>query len=191
MKALLLATLSFLAISCSTTPDTSGGNSNGGGGEEAVVTGTDGVYDGGDGYNPGKADGYNSATNGNFYDDPNYGKNPVGGPNGPAKDRVIYFGTDSVSIDSRSQKILEAHAKYLKKHSKTKVLFEGHTDSTGSRGYNVALGERRAISVIRLVNRMGVQAKQMRIISYGEENPAVTGFSENSYKRNRRVIIQY
>ncbi len=190
MKTIILTALSLLAISCTTTPNGSGTLSENTG-DAAVITGTDGVYDGGGGYNPGNADGYNAATNGDFYDDPSYGINPTGGPNSPAKDRVIYFAIDSTSIDDRSRKILEAHANYLKKNPNVSVLFEGHTDSTGSRGYNIALGERRAVSVIKLVNNLKVNPKQMKIISYGEENPAVTGFSESAYKRNRRVVIQY
>ncbi|MPV86139.1 OmpA family protein [Ostreibacterium oceani] len=161
-----------------------------GAGEGAISSGTDGVYSGG-GYNPGDASGFNEATGGDFYDNPNYGQNVVGGPNAPAKDRVIYFGFDSASIDSRADAIVNAHAQYLVNNPSASILLEGHTDSRGSRGYNIALGESRAISVLRRLTDMGVSPNQVRIISYGEEKPAVNGFDEEAYKRNRRAVIQY
>lgn len=160
-------------------------------GESATNSGINGVYSGGDGYQPGAASGYNAATNGDYYDNTAYGKNVIGGPTAPAKDRVIYFNFDSSNIDSRAESIVKAHAAYLKSHSKRRILLEGHTDSRGSREYNIALGERRAISVLKRFQALGVPASQIRVISYGEENPAVRGYTESAYKRNRRAVIQY
>lgn len=160
-------------------------------GEAATSSGIDGVYYGGDGYQPGAASGYNPATNGDFYSNANYGKNVVGGPTAPAKDRVIYFSYDSSSIDDRAETIVKAHAEYLRNHPNKRILLEGHTDSRGSREYNIALGERRAISVLKRFQALGVPIAQIRIISYGEENPAVSGYDEAAYQRNRRAVIQY
>lgn len=160
-------------------------------GETATSSGIDGVYYGGDGYQPGAAGGYNSATNGDFYNNAQYGQNVIGGPTAPAKDRVIYFSYDSANIDSRAESIVKAHAEYLRNHPKKRILLEGHTDSRGSREYNIALGERRAVSVLKRFQALGVPVGQIRIISYGEENPAVSGYHEDAYKRNRRAVIQY
>ncbi|PID66929.1 MAG: peptidoglycan-associated lipoprotein [Gammaproteobacteria bacterium] len=191
MKYILMIGLTVALIGCQSSKTKTTPESTLGGSEVATSNGIDGVYYGGDGYNPGATSGYNAATNGDFYDNSSYGKNVVGGPRAPAKDRVIYFSFDSSSIDNRARAIVNTHAAYLKQHPKTKILLEGHTDSRGSRGYNVALGERRAIAVLKLLNRLGVPATQIRVISYGEENPAVAGYNENAYKRNRRVVIQY
>lgn len=160
-------------------------------GEAATSSGIDGTYYGGDGYRPGAASGYNPATNGDFYNNTDYGQNVVGGPTAPAKDRVIYFSYDSANIDSRAENIVKAHAQYLRNHPKQRILLEGHTDSRGSREYNISLGERRAISVLKRFQALGVPVAQIRIISYGEENPAVSGYNEEAYKRNRRAVIQY
>lgn len=214
MKYLLMVGLTVALIGCQNGVNSGvgvvgetqvGGNTIGS--EEVTSSGIDGVYYGGDSYNPtatmsggdyvysttggNGTGGYNQASNGDFYDNASYGKNVVGGSQAPAKDRVIYFSYDSSRIDERSKALIMAHSKYLKSHPNVKVLLEGHTDSRGSRGYNVALGERRAISVLRLFTQLNVPAKQIRVISYGEENPAVAGNNENAYKRNRRVVIQY
>ncbi len=205
MKYLLMVGLTVALIGCQNgvkngTGTVGGAETSGAysGGEEVVTSsGIDGVYYGGDSYNPAadnvysSTGGYNQASNGDFYDNAAYGKNVVGGSKAPAKDRVIYFSFDSSRIDERSKALITAHGKYLKNHPNVKVLLEGHTDSRGSRGYNVALGERRAISVLRLFTQLSVPAKQIRVISYGEEKPAVAGNNENAYKRNRRVVIQY
>ncbi len=193
MKYLLIVMTALIVIGCQGPSATSGGDvpSESGVAENATSSGINGVYYGGEGYYPGAAKGYNKASNGNFYDDPKYGKGVVGGPSAPAKDRVIYFGFDSSAIDSRSEAIIAAHAAYLKKHRSTKVVLEGHTDSRGSRGYNIALGERRASSVRQSFAKRGIAPTQFSLISYGEEKPAVTGYNERAYQRNRRVVIQY
>ncbi len=191
MKKILIAGLLITLIGCQSTNTNTAPQSTLGEAEVASSNGMDGVYYGGGSYDPGAATGYNPATNGDFYDNSGYGQDVFGGPQAPAKDRVIYFSFDSSNIDSRARAIVSSHAEYLKNNPNARVLLEGHTDSRGSRGYNVALGERRAIAILKLFHQLNVPASQIRIISYGEENPAVSGYSEDAYKRNRRVVIQY
>ncbi len=192
MKYLLILGLTVALIGCQNSGlGTAGSNTTLGNKEVVTSSGIDGVYYGGDNYQPGASTGYNTASNGDFYDNASYGQNVVGGSQAPAKDRVIYFSYDSSRIDDRSKALIEAHSEYLRNHPNVKVLLEGHTDSRGSRGYNIGLGERRAISVLKLFTQLNVPAAQIRVISYGEENPAVAGNNENAYKRNRRVVIQY
>lgn len=207
MNYLLIILTAFTLVACQGTGANKKGQTTLGEGEAAASGGLSGIYSGattydpsatggfynesGPSYNPGAASGYNSASGGDFYHNPAYGKNVVGGPRSVAKDRVIYFGFDSSKIDTRAEAIVNAHATYLRNHPKTRILLEGHTDSRGSREYNIALGERRAISVLRRFQALGVPVKQIRIISYGEENPAVPGYSEDAYRRNRRAVIQY
>lgn len=192
MKYLLLIATACIIAGCQSSKSVDdAATTTVGTSEEASLSGLDGVYSGGGSYDPGAASGYNAATNANHFDNPNYGKGVVGGPQAPAKDRVIYFSYDSSKIDSRAEPIISANAAYLKQHPSARILLEGHTDSRGSREYNIALGERRAISVLKRFQALGVPASQIRIISYGEENPAVSGYNEDSYRRNRRAVIQY
>ena len=137
--------------------------------------------------------GYGGQSNGygNFYDDPAYGVNVVGGPQASEKDRVIYFSYDSSRIDQRSENVIREHAKYLREHPQTMVVLEGHTDERGTREYNIGLGERRAYSVKDVFQQDGVGVDQIRVLSYGEERPAVWGSDEDSYARNRRAVIIY
>jgi peptidoglycan-associated lipoprotein len=86
---------------------------------------------------------------------------------------------------------VQAHAKYLGAHPQTTITLEGHTDETGSREYNLALGERRALTVRRQLVLLGATAGQIKTVSYGEERPVAEGHDEQSYSQNRRAEIIY
>lgn len=105
--------------------------------------------------------------------------------------RVIYFEFDSSLIGEDFVAVLTAHAQYLSENPNVQVILEGHTDKRGSREYNIALGERRAQAVEKLLLLQGVAASQIQIISFGEERPVAMGDDEASYAQNRRVEIIY
>ncbi|HAV47880.1 MAG TPA: peptidoglycan-associated lipoprotein, partial [Psychrobacter sp.] len=71
------------------------------------------------------------------------------------------------------------------------VVIAGHTDERGSREYNMALGERRAQAARNYLAAQGVAVNNVRIISYGEERPAVAGTTEDAYAQNRRAELSY
>ena len=87
--------------------------------------------------------------------------------------------------------VVNNHAQYLSDYPDIKVRLEGHADERGSREYNIALGERRAESVRRLLLLQGVGANQVSMISYGEELPAALAHDEESWALNRRVELVY
>jgi peptidoglycan-associated lipoprotein len=108
-----------------------------------------------------------------------------------AMQRVIYFDYDSFEVKSDSAALLEANARYLNANRNVRVALEGHTDERGGREYNLALGQKRAEAVRRALSLLGVQDGQMEAVSFGEEKPAVTGFDESAWSKNRRVEITY
>jgi peptidoglycan-associated lipoprotein len=105
--------------------------------------------------------------------------------------RRVHFAFDSSSIDDENRAIVEAHAKYLAANKNVKVVLEGHADERGTREYNLALGERRAQAVERMVKLLGVSADRIKVVSYGEEKPIASGHDEASWTQNRRVEILY
>jgi peptidoglycan-associated lipoprotein len=114
------------------------------------------------------------------------------GPGGAQlKNRTIYFEFDSSEIKSEYNDLITAHAHYLAANPSTRIRVEGNTDERGSREYNIGLGERRAQAVRRALMLQGVAEAQITTVSYGEERPAVTGHSEDSWSRNRRANIIY
>jgi len=111
------------------------------------------------------------------------------GPVGVA--RIIYFDFDSYTVKPEFQSVLDAHARFLKSHTATRVTLEGNTDERGGREYNLALGQKRADAVRRALGLLGVPESQMEAVSFGKEKPAVQGSSEDSYAKNRRVELTY
>jgi peptidoglycan-associated lipoprotein len=109
----------------------------------------------------------------------------------PAADRdlfkPIYFDYDKSNIKPQFQSVLEGIAGWLAKQKDRQLLVEGHCDERGTDEYNLALGERRALSVRRYLVALGVDADRVHTISYGEEKPADSGHDESAWVKNRRA----
>jgi peptidoglycan-associated lipoprotein len=105
--------------------------------------------------------------------------------------RIVYFDYDSFVIKPEFQTVIEAHAKFLKADSTRRVAVEGHTDESGGREYNLALGQKRAEAVRRALALLGVPDAQVEAVSYGKEKPAVEGHDEAAWTKNRRAEIVY
>lgn len=105
--------------------------------------------------------------------------------------RTYYFQYNRDDVQDEERAAILANADNLVAHPSAKVLLEGHTDPRGSREYNVALGERRAKSVAELMKTKGVNASQIRVISYGAERLAVQGHTEEDFQQDRRVVLVY
>ena len=103
---------------------------------------------------------------------------------------TVYFEYDSSVIDERSNVIASAHARELQTRNSARVTLEGHADERGTRDYNLALGERRAIAVGDLMRAVGA-SNNMQNVSYGEERPVAPGHNEAAWSKNRRVKISY
>ena len=120
-----------------------------------------------------------------------YEKSAINDVNNVLAEKVIYFEYDSDQISADYQALIVHHGKYLVANSDMQVRLEGHADERGSREYNVALANRRAQAVRRLVLFQGVNANQVSVISYGEEKPVALGHDSESWQLNRRVELVY
>ncbi len=105
--------------------------------------------------------------------------------------RRVYFAFDSSAVDAENRAIVEAHAAYLAANKNVKVVLEGHADERGTREYNLALGERRAQAVERMVKALGLTADRIKTVSYGEEKAVAMDHNEAAWALNRRVEIIY
>ena len=108
-----------------------------------------------------------------------------------AAGRIIYFDFDSSEIRPEYADLVAAQARRLATSPGQRVRLEGHTDERGSREYNIALGDRRALSVQRILELNGTGGDQVSVVSYGEEKPAADGHSDAAWRLNRRVEIVY
>nr|VFK01479.1 MAG: peptidoglycan-associated lipoprotein [Candidatus Kentron sp. H]VFK01525.1 MAG: peptidoglycan-associated lipoprotein [Candidatus Kentron sp. H]VFK05061.1 MAG: peptidoglycan-associated lipoprotein [Candidatus Kentron sp. H] len=124
-------------------------------------------------------------------DSGNFTGSSLGDPSSLLSNRVVYFDFDQSDINPEYREIIEAHARYLTDNANVRVTLAGHCDERGTREYNLALGERRANTISRLMNMLGASDNQLETISYGEEQPAVLGHNESAWRENRRVEITY
>lgn len=102
-----------------------------------------------------------------------------------------YFDFNQNDVHDSDQPSIKVQANYLAAHPNAKVRLEGNTDPRGSREYNIALGNRRAMAVAAVLEMDGVAKNQITTVSYGDEKPVSTGTDENSYSQDRRVDLLY
>ena len=105
--------------------------------------------------------------------------------------RSVYFDFDKYSLKPQANSVLELHGKYLAAHPALKIRVEGNTDEAGGEEYNLALGQRRAQSVVSALKVFGVQESQLEAVSFGKTKPKATGHDEASHAENRRADLAY
>lgn len=112
-------------------------------------------------------------------------------PSSILSQRSIYFDYDKFDIKDEFKPLVEAHAKYLRENRQVKMLIQGNTDERGGREYNIALGQRRAEGVKKMLMLLGAREEQIEAVSLGEEKPKETGSTDTAHARNRRGDILY
>jgi peptidoglycan-associated lipoprotein len=119
------------------------------------------------------------------------GGNPLKDPNNILSKRSVYFDFDSNAVKDEYRNLIQAHARYLNDHRDAHIRIEGNCDERGSREYNLALGQRRAEAVKKIMTVLGVQDNRIETVSFGEEKPVAPGHDEDSWAKNRRGDIKY
>jgi peptidoglycan-associated lipoprotein len=99
----------------------------------------------------------------------------------------IHFKFDQYDLDDNSRTVLQRNAEFLKSNPNLHVEVQGHCDERGTNNYNIALGERRAHSTKKYLVSQGVNARNVHVISYGEEKPFCFGSGESCWQENRRA----
>ena len=180
-KLIVAAFVALTLVGCSSTPtnegsapveDRSGTAGTPGGGASTSGTGTGGVS--------GQAGGTGTARG-----------NPLRDPSSPLSKRSVYFDFDSFNVKDEYKPTIEAHGRYLQQNRSARMTVQGNTDERGSREYNIALGQKRADAVKRMLTLLGAQESQVESVSFGKEKPRAQGHDESSYAENRRDDILY
>ena len=102
---------------------------------------------------------------------------------------AILFATDSASLNPQLRSDLFVLADSLNKYPDSVVTVTGHTNNTGSAGYNQALSERRAQSVAAVLRSGGVSGTRLNVVGAGENQPIATNQTAAGRAQNRRVDI--
>jgi peptidoglycan-associated lipoprotein len=112
-------------------------------------------------------------------------------PNSGLSKRSVFYEYDKYDIRDEYRPLLQAHGKYLAENRGKKMLVQGNCDERGSREYNIALGQRRAEGVKRMLVLMGATEAQVEPVSLGEEKPRCTDHNEGCWSQNRRSDMLY
>ncbi|WP_375626541.1 MULTISPECIES: peptidoglycan-associated lipoprotein Pal [unclassified Bartonella] len=100
----------------------------------------------------------------------------------------VFFGLDSSSLDADAERILTRQAEWLLHYPYYSIMIEGHADERGTREYNLALGQRRAVAVRNYLVSLGVSEQRIQTISYGKERPVAVCDDISCWNQNRRAV---
>ena len=103
---------------------------------------------------------------------------------------ILYFAYDDTEIDETATRTIIQHANFMQNNPSVSLRLEGHADERGTREYNLALGENRALSVKEVLGLYNLDDRVI-VVSYGEESPILTGSNEEAWEKNRRVEFSY
>ena len=99
----------------------------------------------------------------------------------------VFYDLDGAELSAEAQATLAANAEVLKKNPTWVISIEGHCDERGTAEYNLALGERRALSARSYLVSLGLSPDRMRTVSYGKEFPFDPNHNEAAWAKNRRA----
>jgi peptidoglycan-associated lipoprotein len=117
--------------------------------------------------------------------------NPLRDPRNVLSKRSVYFDFDSYVVKDEYKPLIEAHGKYLQVTRTAHMTIQGNCDERGSREYNIALGQRRADTVKRMMQLYGATDAQVETVSFGKEKPKNPGHDEAAWTENRRDDVVY
>jgi len=100
----------------------------------------------------------------------------------------LYFGLDQSILSTEVKSELNRLVEYLKIND-TIVEVAGYTCNLGPSTYNQKLSEKRAGQVVDYLISQGVKKDSLKIVGYGESNPALDNQNEAGRAKNRRVEI--
>jgi peptidoglycan-associated lipoprotein len=101
---------------------------------------------------------------------------------------TVYFDTDSYNLTADAQTLLQKQAAWLKQNPQHGITVEGHADERGTREYNLALGDRRAQTVVNYLAALGIDGARLKEVSYGKEKPVCVDSTESCWHQNRRGV---
>jgi len=104
--------------------------------------------------------------------------------------KTVYFDFDNYTLSPEAQAAIDYDVEVLKRYPNLNIVAEGHCDERGTAEYNLALGERRAGSVVERLAALGIAGNRLSTVSFGSELPIDPNHNEEAWAKNRRVYLR-
>ena len=101
----------------------------------------------------------------------------------------IFFNFDSWILTDKGKHMLELTAAQLKDDQEITLIIEGHCDAQGSEGYNLVLGDKRALAIKTYLVGLGIAEDRLIPVSFGETHPVCFEDHETCHSLNRRGYL--
>jgi peptidoglycan-associated lipoprotein len=98
---------------------------------------------------------------------------------------MVHFDFDRSTIRAGDAVVLDDKIPVLKANPTLRIQVAGNCDERGSDEYNLALGNRRAITAKQYLVNHGIDASRIETASYGKERPLDPGHNESAWAKNR------
>ena len=102
----------------------------------------------------------------------------------------VQFFTDSDILLPSSAKELQQLAEYLIRNEKLKAVVIGHSDSVGSNQQKLEISQKRAESVQKFLESLGVEHNRIKSKGMGDKMPKAPNNTKEGRLMNRRVDVQ-
>jgi outer membrane protein OmpA-like peptidoglycan-associated protein len=102
---------------------------------------------------------------------------------------AVRFRSGQVSVGKADAVALDGVARWLKENPAAVVVIEGHTDDLGTPSENMAVGEKRAVSIKQYLLAKGIESTRMSIVSYGSDHPVCWEKTTECRAKNRRADL--
>src|ERR1700744_3723665 len=100
---------------------------------------------------------------------------------------TIRFPTAQSSIDPDSAGLLDRLIETAMRCPTARIEIAGHTDADGEDGFNQALSEKRAQSVMDYLVKAGLPSDRFTAVGYGSAQPVAANDTDEGKAKNRRI----
>lgn len=110
-------------------------------------------------------------------------------PPAPVKTFIVFFDFNKSNLTPEAVNVVGQAVKAAQQSQPVRILVTGHTDTVGSDSYNLALSERRAMSVKNQMVADGLNATEITTVGKSFHDPLVPTGPGVREPQNRRAVI--